>query len=148
MVNQPVEVAIAILLYQDKILLQLRDNIPTIIYPGCWAMFGGHLEPNENPDETILRELAEEIGYVPPKMTKFRTFPSPQVIRHVYYGQVECEFDQLILGEGWDMGLWTPEDISKGELYSAKAGEVRPLGSPHQGIIMEFIQNRSQKPGF
>ncbi|HIK08842.1 MAG TPA: NUDIX domain-containing protein [Oscillatoriaceae cyanobacterium M33_DOE_052] len=148
MENQPVEVAIAILLYQDKILLQLRDNIPTIVHPGYWGMFGGHLEPNENPDETILRELGEEIGYVPPKMTIFRTFPSPEVIRHIYYGDVECEFNQLILGEGWDMGLWTPEDIKKGELYSEKAGEVRPLGAIHQRIIMEFIQNRSQKPGF
>ena len=32
-------VAIAILQYQDKFLMQLRDDIPTIVHPGVWTMF-------------------------------------------------------------------------------------------------------------
>jgi hypothetical protein len=38
--NVPVEVALAILTYEDKFLMQLRDNIPTILYPG---VCGGYL---------------------------------------------------------------------------------------------------------
>jgi hypothetical protein len=38
------EVAIAIIARKGKFLIQLRDDIPTIVYPGYWALFGGHLE--------------------------------------------------------------------------------------------------------
>ena len=60
--DQPVEVAIAILYQEDKFLMQLRDNIPGIFYPGYWGLFGGHLEPGETPDIAVKREVIEEIG--------------------------------------------------------------------------------------
>ena len=58
----PVEVAIAILFKDGQFLLQLRDNIPTIIYPGHWAFFGGHVEPGETAEAGVWRELKEEIN--------------------------------------------------------------------------------------
>ena len=59
MVPKP-EVAIAILYQGDRFLLQLRDDIPTIAWPGHWAFFGGHLEPGESADVAVQRELMEE----------------------------------------------------------------------------------------
>jgi len=47
--TQPIQVAIAILHRQGQFLLQLRDNIPGIVYPGHWGLFGGHLELGETP---------------------------------------------------------------------------------------------------
>ncbi len=38
------------------ILLQLRDDIPTIPFPGMWAIPGGMLEPGETPLACIVRE--------------------------------------------------------------------------------------------
>jgi 8-oxo-dGTP diphosphatase len=35
------EVALAILYREGEFLLQLRDDIPTILYPGYWTLFGG-----------------------------------------------------------------------------------------------------------
>ena len=61
--NAPVEVALAILTYEDKFLMQLRDNIPTILYPGVWGLFGGHMEAGETPEIAVEREVLEEIGY-------------------------------------------------------------------------------------
>lgn len=49
-----------------KFLLQLRDNIPTIRFPGVWDLFGGGVEEGETPLEGALRELKEEIGIVLP----------------------------------------------------------------------------------
>ena len=53
--TQPIHVAIAILHRNGQFLLQLRDNIPGIIYPGHWGLFGGHLEPGETPAVAVER---------------------------------------------------------------------------------------------
>ena len=49
-------VAIAILYRENKFLMQLRDNIPTIPYPGYWAFFGGHIESGETPEVDMRSE--------------------------------------------------------------------------------------------
>ncbi|MGC1393510.1 MAG: NUDIX hydrolase [Coleofasciculaceae cyanobacterium] len=141
MTEQKVEVAIAILHTADRFLMQLRDNIPGIIYPGCWGFFGGHLDPGETPYAAVKRELLEEIGYLPPVISEFRCYSDSDVIRHVFQAPLTVELEQLVLGEGWDLGLLTAQEISKGESYSAVAG-VRPLGRPHQQILLDFIEQK------
>ena len=140
--SKQVEVAIAILHTSDRFLMQLRDNIPGIIYPGCWGFFGGHIDPGETPEAAVKRELIEEISYTPPSVTQFRRYSDDQVIRHVFHAPLTVELHQLVLGEGWDMGLLTPEQIKAGECYSEKAGQVRPLGRPHQQILLDFLEQR------
>ena len=95
-------VAIAILQYQDKFLMQLRDDIPTIVHPGVWTMFGGHLEINEQPEIGVCRELQEEIGYVPQEISHFQTYVDDlalnnRVIRDVFYGRLDVGLDMLEL---------------------------------------------------
>ena len=139
--NQQVHhVAIAILYREGKFLMQLRDNIPTIIYPGYWAFFGGHIEPGETPEVAVRREILEEINYtLPEKIDKFDCYESDNAVRHVFHAPLEVELNKLVLGEGWDMGLVTPEDIRNGSCYSAAAGEKRPLGPIHQQILLNFM---------
>lgn len=136
---QPVHVAIAILYSKDKFLLQLRDNIPGIVYPGHWGLFGGHIEPGETPAVAVERELLEEIGYTPPALSEFGCYSDSRVVRHVYYAPLTLEVNQLVLNEGWDMGLFTPQEIRQGRAYSAKANQVRPLVLPAQQILLDFI---------
>jgi len=57
-----VEVALAMLERDGRWLMQLRDEIPNIVAPGCWGLFGGHLDPAETPEQALRRELLEEIG--------------------------------------------------------------------------------------
>ncbi|MHC5938576.1 NUDIX hydrolase [Nostoc sp.] len=142
--NQPVHVAIAILYQKNKFLMQLRDNIPGILYPGYWALFGGHIEPGETPEVAVKREILEEIGYTLPPFFEFGYYPGEKVVRHVFHAPLLMELNQLVLNEGWDMGLLTPEDIRQGNCYSQKAGEVRPLGSVHQRIMLDFIETNQQ----
>ena len=133
-------VAIAILYKDDKFLMQLRDNIPTIPYPGYWAFFGGHIEPGETPEIAVRREIIEEISYtLPEKIDEFGCYKSEKAVRHVFHAPLEVELDKLVLGEGWDMGLVSPEEIRKGKRYSTVAGEERPLGEVHQRILMDFM---------
>jgi 8-oxo-dGTP diphosphatase len=144
------EVAIAILhqqrQHEQQFLMQLRDNIPTIVYPGHWAFFGGHLDPGESPDAAVRRELLEEIGYLPPGVRHFRSYPidpHSQIIRHVYQAELTVGLADLELNEGWDMDFLTIADIQRGDRHSAQAGRVCPLGAPHQKILLDFLQEQS-----
>jgi 8-oxo-dGTP pyrophosphatase MutT (NUDIX family) len=136
------EVAIAILQRHEQFLLQLRDNIPGILYPGYWGLFGGHLEPGETADQAIRRELLEEIAYVPASLLPFGCYADERVIRQVYYGVLDVGLAELRLQEGWDMELLTVADIQRGDRYSRQADQVRPLGPVHQTILLDFIQSR------
>lgn len=132
-------VAIAILYRQDQFLLQLRDNISGIVYPGHWGLFGGHIEPGETPAVAVERELLEEIGYVPPMLSEFSCYSDSRVVRHVYHAPLAVQLNQLVLNEGWDIGLLTPEQIRQGRAYSAKAAQIMPLVPPTQQILLDFI---------
>ncbi|MEA5552072.1 NUDIX hydrolase [Anabaena cylindrica UHCC 0172] len=140
--NQIPQVAIVILYQNDKYLMQLRDNIPNLAAAGCWGLFGGHLEPGETPEIALVREVIEEIGYELPSFSKFGMYSDEKVIRHVFQAPLLVELDQLVLSEGWDMGLLTPEDIHRGNCYSAIANEVRSLGTTHQKIMLDFINKK------
>ena len=135
-----VEVAIAILYQGEQFLMQLRDDIPGIYYPGQWGFFGGHIEPGETPDVAVKRELLEEIGYRSEAVTLFARLESSEVIRHVFYAPLTVCVDTLELHEGWDLGLLSITDIERGDRYSARANQVRPLGQPHQKILLDFWQ--------
>lgn len=139
MPEQQIKAAIAILYQNNHFLMQLRDDIPGILYPGCWGFFGGHIEPGESPEEGVKRELLEEIGYAPPRLDLFRRHTDERVLRFVYHGPLTAPIEDLTLNEGWDLGLCSPEDIKRGYRYSAKAGQERPLGKPHQEILLDFL---------
>jgi 8-oxo-dGTP diphosphatase len=137
-----IEVAIAILYHQQGFLMQLRDNIPGIIAPGCWGLFGGHLEPGETPEVALVRELKEEIGYDIANYSKFDRYGDERVLRHVFAAPLSVDLQQLNLKEGWDFGLLTVADIERGSCYSSVAEEIRPLGVVHQRIMLDFIGDR------
>jgi 8-oxo-dGTP diphosphatase len=136
------EVALAILYQGDRFLMQLRDDIPGIAYPGHWGFFGGHIEPGEDPLTAVRRELLEEIGYAPPALYPFQRVEADQVVRHIFYGPLPVSVDSLDLLEGWDLGLWSVAEIRQGQRYSERAGQVRPLGIPHQEILLSFLAHR------
>jgi 8-oxo-dGTP diphosphatase len=59
-----VEFACALLIdTQGRFLLQQRDDIPGINFPGRTGLFGGHRENGESFLECVVREINEEISY-------------------------------------------------------------------------------------
>lgn len=56
--------AAGILIKNNKILLGKRSGDRTF-YPDVWDIIGGHCKDNETPEQTVSRELKEEIGVTP-----------------------------------------------------------------------------------
>jgi 8-oxo-dGTP diphosphatase len=63
------EIAAAIVVdTSGRLLLQLRDDLPNILYPGKIGLFGGHREGHETFLDCVVREIREELSYyLPPE---------------------------------------------------------------------------------
>lgn len=46
-------------------------------YPDAWDVLGGHLEPDENSEQALVRELWEEAGVTPTAWRLLRQFREP-----------------------------------------------------------------------
>ena len=135
----PPVVAMAILYREDKFLMQLRDDVPGILYPGHWGLFGGHLETNETPETGLVREVLEEINYLVTQPQKFCCYADDRAVRHIFYSPLTVKIQDLEQTEGWDLDLVSPQAINRGLCYSNKAKEERPLGGIHRKILLDFM---------
>jgi len=58
----PESAAVAIIVVDcERVLMQHRDCIAGIVYPGFWGCFGGAMDRDEEPIEALRRELFEEL---------------------------------------------------------------------------------------
>jgi 8-oxo-dGTP diphosphatase len=62
----------ALLVQQQAVLLGQRSPMRSF-YPGVWDMFGGHIEPGERLEQTLIRELQEELGITPTQWIHLKT---------------------------------------------------------------------------
>ena len=75
MARQHREFACAVLVDAlGRLLLQRRDDVPGILYPGKIGLFGGQREPGESYLQCVVREITEEIScYLPPERFDYLT---------------------------------------------------------------------------
>ncbi|WP_445442889.1 NUDIX hydrolase [Clavibacter sp. km1a] len=103
-----------------RILLQLRDDIPTIPFPGMWAIPGGMLEPAETPLACIVREIAEELGVeiAPADVTHLMTRTRSYGVEHTFTARLDVPAEEIRLTEGQRVA-WFPvaEAIGLGLAY-------------------------------
>lgn len=55
----------ALVIFDGKFVMVQRDNKPNILNPGKWNLPGGGIDGDETPEETLVRELQEEINLTP-----------------------------------------------------------------------------------
>ena len=125
-------------------LLQLRDDIEGILYPGQWALFGGHLDPGETPEVALRRELEEEINWAGSDLTPWFELRDGQRIRHFFRGPLAVPFGSLTLLEGQDMVLAELDELLIGSIWSPKCQEKRLLAPSLKRAIQELKKERDQ----
>jgi len=102
-----------------RYLLQLRDDIPGIFYPGHWGCFGGAVGLGEEPAKALMRELNEELEIRSGQVEEFvslefdLTRMGQKKIYRTYY-RLDIRSDtasQLVLHEGMAMRFFADREI-------------------------------------
>ena len=79
--------------------------------PGLWGFFGGSSEEEETPEQSIIRELKEELGIsvVQESLQSLRTYFNEKFKRQSYIFVIESELkkSEMVLAEGEDYD-WIP----------------------------------------
>ena len=138
-----IEVALAMLQRDGRWLMQLRDEIPTIVAPGGWGLFGGHLDPGETPEQALRRELLEEISWQPTAVELVMVHHIHRRTAHVFQAELSVPLEQLQLLEGQDMALVSAEDLLTGSIWSTKVGSHRPLADGLREVIQHVLTEQT-----
>ena len=93
---------------QGEVLLQHRDDKPDIVHPNVWSLFGGHKEAGEELSEALVRELEEEIGFIPVTFDLWTIARQPGTTFYIYLVPIDEPLETLELSEGQDFGFFEP----------------------------------------
>lgn len=99
---------------RGRVLLNLRDDKPSILYPNHWAILGGASEPGETPEMTARRELREEIGLEAGTLDAFCRVIDRGGHRHlvsVFVTRTDIALSDLRLSEGQALRFFDIEEL-------------------------------------
>ena len=140
----------ALVVYDKKMLLILRDNIPMIPYPNTWNLPGGGVEDGEGADEALRRELMEEISVIPKHIERmgFEQYPDDKAVIRYLIRIDKDEKKRLKLGdEGQEMQFFSIDETIALPLSHYIGNFIRRNEGYLKEIIEENAQIISQKLG-
>ncbi len=96
----------------DELLMLLRDDIPNIPFPDMWDLPGGEVEPGEVPEETVKREMMEEMGLKLENISFFKRYETSELIDNVFWQRIDLNPDEIDLKEGQQIAYFTRDQLS------------------------------------
>jgi 8-oxo-dGTP diphosphatase len=98
---------------EGEVLLVLREDRSTAVYPNHWTLIGASVRNDESPEMAAVRLLKEETGLEIPLsfwMQYEREHSFFMIDQYVYTGKVADSTNMLVLG--WDMQFFNPCEIA------------------------------------
>jgi 8-oxo-dGTP diphosphatase len=122
--------------HTQRVLLVRRDNTPSIPFPDHLDILGGHTEEGETPEDTVVREIAEELDDLrsgrPFVLTGHRLFTvytdARGVTDSVFCKEADFGLADVRLKEGQEL-VWVTEDEAR----------RTPLAFGYNDILAEFF---------
>ncbi len=110
---------------KPRVLVYRRDNKPTIPFPGHLDLLGGHTEEGETPEQTVVREIAEELEdrrtgrpFVLTGHQLFTVYTDARgVTDYVFCAEADFELTDVTLQEGQEL-VWVTEDDVKDTAFA------------------------------
>ncbi len=120
MIERVIDSIVIILLNEkNEVLLQKKDlGYPW--FPGKWCLFGGGIEPGEDPMQTLIREIEEELGSQPSEVRLFKktryyenyfTNRKREGDWYVYSGNFVGKVSDISLREGGGFAFFAREEL-------------------------------------
>lgn len=137
---------------QGRVLMQLRDDNPKIMFPGYWGLTGGAGNPGETPEQIARREVIEETGLTLDKIEPFRAYyfnetkpgagkRGPATKRtadyevYVFHAPCTTPAGQLVCGEGRELRFFAQGDL-----------EGLDIAYNHRDVLRDFFASPAYAP--
>jgi 8-oxo-dGTP pyrophosphatase MutT (NUDIX family) len=114
------------------IFLQKRDKNASR-HPGFFGFFGGGADDNETPEETLLREIKEELDFIPDNFNHFGRYDLPEIIMDLFITKVGNDFESKIKILEGEYGRWFNEENFEKERQFI-TGDLRILEELYEKI--------------
>jgi len=101
---------------QNQVLLFLRDDKPGLPYRNMWDVPGGHVEPDETPEECIVREMKEEMNL---ELLNFNLLCCQEFddrIEHTFWMKTNLIIDKINLTEGQKLKWFSRQEAAATKL--------------------------------
>jgi len=144
----PHEIAAALIVRSGKVLLG-RRSATREFYPDVWDVFGGHVEPGEEHEKTLLREVQEELGVTPTHWTFLETTIEP-----LPTGTEAEEPPDVLIAHLYLVTAWTgtpvnrqPEEHSEIRWFSLEeATQLELASSSYPELFARYIKPPPSPP--
>lgn len=122
-----------------RVLLGKR-NATRMFYPDIWDVFGGHQKPNESREDTLRREIFEELGIVPTEWKFLLTVDEPNETEN---GQAQYHFYLVTAYDGEPQNL-QPDEHSVVYWFEFEQAINLPFAHPlYAKMIAQFQRSES-----
>jgi 8-oxo-dGTP diphosphatase len=96
----------------NELLMLLRDDILSIPFPNMWDIPGGKVEPGEIPEETVKREMMEEMELKLENISLFKVYETKDLIDNVFWTRIDLLPEKIDLKEGQKISYFSHKQLS------------------------------------